>query len=80
MSAIGIYVNSCGWFVFQDLGCGIGGPARAIAAFSQADIKGINNNDYQIRRAQYLTDKAKLSHLISFEKVTLLGLDYMNEK
>lgn len=32
-----------------DIGCGIGGPMRAIARFSGAEITGINNCDYQVR-------------------------------
>lgn len=33
-----------------DVGCGIGGPMRAIARFSGATITGINNCDYQVRK------------------------------
>jgi len=35
----------------MDVGCGIGGPMRNIAKFSGASVVGINNNDYQIKRA-----------------------------
>lgn len=38
----------------MDVGCGIGGPMRNIARFSGADVVGINNNAYQIRRAEAL--------------------------
>jgi len=31
-----------------DVGCGIGGPMRAIARFSGATVTGINNCDYQV--------------------------------
>ena len=34
-----------------DAGCGVGGPMRTIARFSGASILGVNNNDYQIKRA-----------------------------
>ena len=30
-----------------DVGCGIGGPAREIAQFSDVHIVGINNNEFQ---------------------------------
>ena len=35
-----------------DIGCGIGGPMRGIARFSGAPVIGINNNAYQISRAE----------------------------
>ena len=31
-----------------DVGCGIGGPLREIAAFTGADVTGLNNNAFQI--------------------------------
>ena len=33
-----------------DVGCGVGGPMRAIARFSGASVDGINNNDYQLEK------------------------------
>jgi sterol 24-C-methyltransferase len=30
-----------------DVGCGVGGPAREIATFTDCNIVGLNNNDYQ---------------------------------
>jgi sterol 24-C-methyltransferase len=41
-----------------DVGCGIGGPMRAMAAFTGCRVTGINNNAYQIRRAIDLNAKA----------------------
>jgi len=38
-----------------DVGCGIGGPAREIARFSGAAVTGLNNNEYQVTRANTLT-------------------------
>ena len=32
-----------------DVGCGVGGPMRNIAAFSGANITGVTINDYQVR-------------------------------
>ena len=33
-----------------DVGCGVGGPMRAIARFTKARVTGINNNAYQLKR------------------------------
>ena len=43
-----------------DVGCGVGGPAREIARFTDANITGLNNNDYQIARAGLYAEKANL--------------------
>jgi hypothetical protein len=34
----------------QDVGCGVGGPMRAIARHTGARVTGINNNSYQLAR------------------------------
>ena len=39
-----------------DVGCGIGGPMRALAHYSGANFVGINNNAYQIERAKVHTE------------------------
>ena len=57
-----------------DVGCGVGGPAREICRFSDANIVGINNNDFQIQRAIRKTRKAGLSHKISFVKGDFMKL------
>jgi len=49
-----------------DVGCGIGGPMRNIAKFSEASITGINNNDYQIKRASRINEQNGVGHLCSF--------------
>lgn len=51
-----------------DVGCGVGGPAREIARFSDAHITGVNNNDFQIGRARKYTEKAGLSGQVQFVK------------
>jgi cyclopropane fatty-acyl-phospholipid synthase-like methyltransferase len=33
-----------------DVGCGVGGPLRAISEFSGAAVWGVNNNEYQARQ------------------------------
>lgn len=48
-----------------DVGCGVGGPMRAIARFSGAAIEGVNNNDYQLEKVRAHNEKAGLGHLCS---------------
>lgn len=59
-----------------DLGCGVGGPMRAIARFTGANIIGINNNAYQIKRGTAQTEEAGLSHLCRFQKSDFMALDF----
>jgi len=33
--------------VVLDVGCGVGGPAREMATFTECNVVGLNNNDYQ---------------------------------
>jgi sterol 24-C-methyltransferase len=54
-----------------DVGCGVGGPAREIAQFTDAQIIGLNNNDFQIQRATKYTQKAGL------DNVTFVKGDFM---
>ena len=56
-----------------DVGCGVGGPARTIAAFTGCKVIGLNNNDYQLERAKFHTDRAHMSTQLSFCKA-----DFMN--
>lgn len=51
-----------------DVGAGVGGPAREIAVFTDANIIGINNNIFQVDRATKYTKDAGLSHKITYEK------------
>jgi sterol 24-C-methyltransferase len=57
-----------------DLGCGVGGPMRAIARFSGASIVGINNNDYQIKRGAEQNRAAGLSDRCRFVKADFMAL------
>ena len=56
-------------YIIQDIGCGVGGPAREIAHYSGASIVGLNICDYQLKRARELTEKARLTSLVSYVKV-----------
>ncbi|XP_065843096.1 uncharacterized protein [Oscarella lobularis] len=49
-----------------DVGCGVGGPLRNIAAFSGAHVTGLNISKYQIERARHLTQKAEMNDLCTF--------------
>jgi sterol 24-C-methyltransferase len=44
-----------------DLGCGIGGPARNIARFVKCNVTGVNNNDFQLKRFDALTQQQNLT-------------------
>jgi hypothetical protein len=46
-----------------DVGCGIGGPLRAISGFSGAAVWGVNNNEYQARRLRGARSAAPLPSL-----------------
>jgi len=54
--------------VALDLGCGVGGPGRVVARFSEAKIVGLNNNDYQLGRCKILTSEQGLNHLCTYTK------------
>jgi len=57
-----------------DVGCGVGGPARCIAVFSEANVVGLNNNDYQISRGKKITAEAGLSNQVSFLKADFMHI------
>jgi len=57
-----------------DVGCGVGGPAREIAQFSDAQIIGLNNNDFQLQRARKYTKKAGLENQVTFVKGDFMKL------
>lgn len=59
-----------------DVGCGIGGPMRSIARISGAEIVGINNNDYQLRRAESHTRAAGLERLCSLRKGDFMAMPF----
>jgi len=60
-----------------DVGSGVGGPAREIALFSRAKIIGLNNNDYQIKRATNLAIQAHLHpEYVEFKKGDFLHIPY----
>lgn len=62
-----------------DVGCGVGGPAREIARFTGANIVGLNNNDYQIQRANHYAKVNQLEDQLSFVKGDFMQMDFKNE-
>lgn len=59
-----------------DAGCGVGGPMRAIAAKSGANIVGVTINDYQVQRATAHNKKAGLDHLCEVVQGNFLELPF----
>ncbi|KAL8707660.1 MAG: hypothetical protein Q9220_007322 [cf. Caloplaca sp. 1 TL-2023] len=59
-----------------DVGCGVGGPAREIAKFTGANIVGLNNNDYQIDRAERYAVKEGLAQQIGFTKGDFMQMSF----
>ena len=49
-----------------DLGCGIGGPARTIAATVGCNIVGITNSAWHVERGTVLTEQAGMEKLVTF--------------
>lgn len=62
-----------------DVGCGVGGPAREICRFTDCTIVGLNNNDYQIERANHYAQKYHLDHKLSFVKGDFMQMDFEKE-
>ncbi|KAF7351331.1 Delta-sterol C-methyltransferase [Mycena sanguinolenta] len=58
-----------------DVGCGVGGPARAIARFSDVQIIGLNNNEFQVQRARKYTKKAGLEDQVTFVRGDFMKLE-----
>jgi len=61
-----------------DLGCGVGGPAREIARFSGASILGVNNNEYQVKRAEQYAQREGLAGQCKFIKADFMNLPLMD--
>ncbi|ODQ81046.1 hypothetical protein BABINDRAFT_165764 [Babjeviella inositovora NRRL Y-12698] len=62
-----------------DVGCGVGGPGREICRFTDCQIVGLNNNDYQIERANHYAQKYKLDHKLSYVKGDFMQMDFEPE-
>jgi sterol 24-C-methyltransferase len=57
-----------------DVGCGVGGPAREIARFSDANIVGVNNNQFQVDRARKYAKESEVGDQLTFVKCDFMTL------
>ncbi len=62
-----------------DVGCGVGGPAREICRYIGCEIVGLNNNDYQIKRANHYSKVYKLEDKLSFVKGDFMQMEFEPE-
>ena len=62
-----------------DVGCGVGGPLRAISAFSGAAVTGVNNNAYQITRGEALNAATGHHGHCRFVKADFMSLRALGE-
>eukprot|EP01147_Barroeca_monosierra_P005969 gene5969-7329_t len=59
-----------------DMGCGVGGPMRTIARFTNAHVTGITINEYQVDRARRHNERAGLSELCTVVRGNFLELPF----
>ncbi|KAI8971521.1 sterol 24-C-methyltransferase [Mycotypha africana] len=59
-----------------DVGCGVGGPARAIAHLTGASIIGLNNNAYQLEKARDYAVQEDLSKQLEFIKGDFMAIPF----
>jgi len=59
-----------------DVGCGVGGPMRTIAAVSGAHVTGITINEYQVKRALYHNEKQGLAPLTDVVQGNFLKMPF----
>ncbi|KAL0728167.1 hypothetical protein Bca4012_024260 [Brassica carinata] len=59
-----------------DVGCGIGGPLREIARFSNSSVTGLNNNEYQIIRGKELNRLAGVDKTCNFVKADFMKMPF----
>lgn len=62
-----------------DIGCGVGGPARTLAAEFSCHVIGIDITSEYVKAAQMLTDRVGLSQSVSFREGNALDLEFDNE-
>lgn len=62
-----------------DVGCGVGGPAREISTFTGCQVVGLNNNDYQVERANFAASKCGLADKVHFVKGDFMQMDFEPE-
>ncbi|KAK9456763.1 S-adenosyl-L-methionine-dependent methyltransferase [Dipodascopsis uninucleata] len=62
-----------------DVGCGVGGPAQEICRFTDATVVGLNNNDYQVDRANHYAKVKGLDDKLSFVKGDFMQMEFEPE-
>lgn len=62
-----------------DIGCGVGGPAREISHFTGCKIVGLNNNDYQVERANHYSKVYGMEDKLQFVKGDFMQMDFEPE-
>uniref|UniRef100_A0A6B2LAZ9 Methyltransferase n=1 Tax=Arcella intermedia TaxID=1963864 RepID=A0A6B2LAZ9_9EUKA len=62
-----------------DVGCGIGGPTRNIGKATKASVTGLNINPMQIAKAQELTKRQGLSHLVDYTVGDFCNMEFADE-
>lgn len=62
-----------------DIGCGVGGPARTLAADFGCSVVGIDVTAEYVKAAQMLTDRVGLSETVSFREGNALDLEFDDE-
>jgi len=62
-----------------DVGCGVGGPMRMVAAVSGGNVVGISINDYQIKRATYHNEKQGLTAQCKAVRGNFLDMPFEKE-
>jgi sterol 24-C-methyltransferase len=62
-----------------DVGCGVGGPMKAIAIATGSRITGLNNNSYQIDKAKISIKNAGLESVCDFVKGDFMDMSFEAE-
>src|SRR5262249_12245955 len=59
-----------------DVGSGIGGPARLLAATYGCEVTGVDLSESFVNAARYLTERTGQSERVSFETASALALPF----
>lgn len=63
-----------------DIGCGLGGPSRYLAATYGCVVAGIDLSDSFVAAATYLAERAGLGEMVSYQKGDALALPFDDEE